>query len=470
MAWKDIDQIVDGGYADDSRPYSAQATINYIPEYAEQTGTRSKGKLRGAPGWLGAFADTGTGLPIRGAHNAEGIFLVVSGTRLKQINTNGTVTDRGQIPGIGRVSMDHNQITGGSQVAISNGSSGYVYDTTTQTLVQISDDGFIGAKCFAYADSYILAVEPLGRFAATSDLADAMSWSTEDRYEAEGSPDLIVGQIVTHREWWLMGERTIEPFRNTGAVTNTWARTDGLVMERGLASTFSVATLDNSVFWLGDDGGVYRAQGYTPQRISTMPIEQAIAQCNMALAFAFTFESEGHKIFYLTFPDGPTIGYDVVTGKWHSRISKDLNRWRINTLTSWNGGWYAGDFRTGVIYKLDWNVMREGTEELSSERMTGVLAGEQNSIGVNGIQPVFDTGVQSSNVTPSSVDIRYSKNGGRTWSNWRTVSMGKQGDFVKETRAHRWGISRQWVFHFRVTDPCKRDMLTVAVDIEGYEG
>ncbi len=470
MGWKEVDQIVDGGYADNSRLYSAQETINYIPEYAEQTGTRSSGKLRGAPGWSGAFADTGTGLPIRGAHNAEGVYLVVSGTRLKQINTDGTSTDRGQIPGIGRCSMDHNQITGGAQVAISNGSSGYVYSTVDQSLVQITGDGFIGAKCFAYADSYILGVEPQGRFAFTSDLADATSYSTLDRYEAEGSPDKIVGQIVTHREWWLMGERTIEPFRDTGATTNTWARTDGLVMERGLASTYSPVNLDNSVFWPGNDGSVYRAQGYTPQRISTMPIEQAIAQCNTALCFGFTFEDEGHKIYYLTFPDGPTLGYDVATNKWHRRVSKGLNRWRINTLTNWNGGWYAGDFRNGQIYKLDWNVMSEGTDELSSERMTGVLSGEQNVIGIQGVQPVFDTGLLGSDTTPSYVDIRYSKNGGRTWSNWRTVSLGTVGDFAKTTRPRRWGVSRQWIFHFRVTDPCRRDMLTAAIDIEGYEG
>lgn len=470
MSWKQIDDIVDGGYADNAMPYSAQAAINYLPEYAEQAGTRSKGKLRGAPGWTGTFADTGTDLPIRGAHNAEGVFLVVAGTHLKQINTNGTVTDRGTIPGISRVSMAHNQITGGSQVAISNGSSGYVYNTVDLTLTQITDEGFIGAKCFEYVDSYIVGIEPLGRFGFTSDLADALSYSTLDRYEAEGSPDKIVGQIVSHREWWMMGERTIEPFRNTGATTNTWARTDGLVMERGLAATFAVAILDNSVFWLGDDGSVYRAQGYTPQRISTMPIEQAIAACNLSLAFAFTYESEGHKVFYLTFPDGPTLGFDVSTGKWHSRISKDLARWRINTLTNWNGGWYAGDFRNGLIYRLDWNACREGDDELSCERITGVLAGQQNSIGVHGVQPVFDTGVLGSNTTPSKVDIRYSKNGGRTWSNWRTISLGVQGDFVKHTRAYRWGISRQWIFHFRVTDPCKRDLMTVAVDLEGYDG
>lgn len=467
MVWKPV-PIVDGGYADDSRLYSAQECINYIPEFAEQPGTLTQGKLRGAPGWGSAFADTGTGLPIRGAHNAEGVFLVVSGTHLYQVNTNGTVTNRGTIPGVSRVSMAHNQITGGNQVAISNGSSGYVYNTVTQALAQITDPGFLGSKAFDYLDSFILGLDPFGRFGFTSDLADAMSYSSLDRYEAEGSPDKIVGQIVTHREWWLMGERTIEPYINTGATTGTFQRTQGMVMERGLGGQFAVAILDNSVFWLGDDGSVYRANGYTPQRVSTMPIEQAIAACTASLAFAFTYEDEGHKIFYLTFPDGPTLGFDVATGKWHRRRSEGLERWRINTLTRWNGGWYAGDFQTGKIYRLDWTQMHEDGAQLASHRVTGSINGNGNRLGVQGINLQFDTGRFGTN-SPASVDIRYSKNGGRDWSNWRTVSMGKLGDYAKQTRARRWGISRQWVFEVRVTDPTGRDILGAMVDMEAYD-
>lgn len=67
------------------------------------------------------------------------------------------------------------------------------------------------------------------------------------------------------------------------------------------------------------------------------------------------------------------------------------------------------------------------------------------------------------------VDVCYSKDGGYTWSNWRTVPMGSTGDFVKQTRARRWGISRQWVFRFRVTDPVKADFIACSVLIEGYD-
>ena len=42
--------LVGGCYADDTKPYSAQDCVNWIPERAEVAGGRSDGMLRNAPG------------------------------------------------------------------------------------------------------------------------------------------------------------------------------------------------------------------------------------------------------------------------------------------------------------------------------------------------------------------------------------------------------------------------------------
>ena len=388
--WQPL-SIVGGSYSDDALPWSHQDTINYLPVPAEKSGTRSSAILRCLPG-LSTFSNLGTNAPIRGARNVEGLLVVVSGQTLFKVSPTGAATSLGTIPGVQRCSLSHNQIAGGNQVAISNGQGGYVYNTVTGTLAQITDTGFLGAISFDEVDGYILGIDPSRRRAFTSDLADATSYSTLDQYEAEGSPDLLRGQAVTHREWWLMGERTIEPFVNTGAGTGTFQRSQGTVIEVGLAATHAQAVMDNSVFWLGNDGIVYRANGYTPQRISTHAIEQAIARCNMAQAFAFTFEDGGHKVFYLTFPDGHTWGYDAATGEWHRRKSYGIDRWRINTLTKWNGVWIAGDYANGKLYELNWNVQDENGAVLERRRITGVTSDNQNAMIIDGIELVVDTG------------------------------------------------------------------------------
>lgn len=63
----------------------------------------------------------------------------------------------------------------------------------------------------------------------------------------------------------------------------------------------------------------------------------------------------------------------------------------------------------------------------------------------------------------SSIDIRYSKDGGRNWSDWRSMDMGDTGDFVKRLQVRRLGMSRQWIFEVRVTDPVRADIMACSI-------
>ena len=463
MRWKPA-PVIGGAYSDDAKPWTCQDTVNYIPVAAERPGGRSPAMLRGVPG-LRAFCDLGTGKPIRGARNVEGLLLAVSGNTLFKVSAKGVPTAIGTIPGVGRVSMSHNQIAGGNQVAIANGLSGYVYNTVDGTLAQITDEGFPGSVSFDFIDGFITGIEPARRFAFHSNLTNATDYNTLDRYEAEGSPDKLVGQVVDHREWWLFSERTIEPFVNTGAATNTFQRASNTMIEVGCASGAAIAQMDSSVFWVGNDGIVYRANGYTPTRISTHAVEQALAKCNLAQCFAVTFEDLGHKVYYLTCPDGQTWGYDAASGEWHRRKSAGLDRWRINTLTSWAGQWIAGDYSNGKLYRLDWAAQDEDGAVLERRRITGVLHDNQNRVTVNAVALVFDTGRGGD--TPMTCDFRVSRDGGHNWSDWRQCSMGNTGEFTKRVEMRRFGQGVQWVFDIRVTDPGKADLMAASTMAEG---
>lgn len=64
------------------------------------------------------------------------------------------------------------------------------------------------------------------------------------------------------------------------------------------------------------------------------------------------------------------------------------------------------------------------------------------------------------------VDIRVSKDGGRTWSDFRKVPMGDLGDFMYPVVTRRWGRARHWVFDIRVTDDCRADLLAASAQLE----
>lgn len=396
--WKPF-PIAGGAYKDDTLPWASQDTVNWIPVVAEVNGTRTPTMLRGVPGLsqtdasAGTFGAGHTNTPIRGAYNADGTFVVVQGTTLYRYNGIGkAATSIGTIPGTGRVSITHNQVTGGNQIVIANGSTAaYVYDTSDGSFGQITDDGFPGAKSLDYIDSYIVGVEPQGRFWFTSGLADAKSYNTLDQYEAESAPDKIVGLIVSHNEVVVFGERTTEFYYDSGAATGTFVRRDGTQMEVGAASQFAVAKLDNTVFWLGNDGCIYKLEGYNPVRVSNAPIEQDIARCDASQCFAMVYADKGHKIVYFTFPDGHTWGYDVATQLWHRRQSYRMRTWRANTLAKWNGRWYAGDYTNGALYTVDWGVNTENGAPLIAERIAPVIQADQNRFRLNAVELVLDS-------------------------------------------------------------------------------
>lgn len=464
MDWRPL-PIFGGSYADDALPWSAQDTVNWLPVPAERAGTRSPVKFASVPG-LVEFADLGTDLPVRGTHDVEGLLLAVSGNKLFRVSTTGAPTEIGTIPGVSRVSMAHNQAAIGHEVMIANGQSGYVYNTYTGDFGQVSDDGFPGLKVADFVDGYIAGVEPQGRFWLHSELRNAGSYNTLDRYDAESAPDKIVTLVVSHREVMVLNQRSAAFFRNTGQATGTFQNANGMEMDVGCASAFAVAAFDNTVYWLGNDGAVYRLNGHQPQRISTGPIEQDIARRNMANAFAMTFEDRGHKLFILTLTDGFTWCFDAWTGEWTRRQSYGLNRWRLNTLTKSAGRWIGGDYSNGKLYRLDWDVMDEAGDPIVARRRTPVMHAEGHDISIAGLKLVFDVGRAPVGESDHFASIRYSDDGGHNWSAARLADIGAAGKFRQEVVERRLGQAEQRIWEIEVSSPAKRDLVAASVMAE----
>lgn len=453
-------QIVDGAYLDETRSYDSQDCVNYIPEMAESAGARSPAVLRGAPG-LELFTTVGGG-PIRGMRSVEEQLFVVSGTQLYRVSDAGVATSLGVIPGEQRVSMTHNQVAGGNQLLIVQG-SGYVWDTSTNTFARITDSDYPGATVADYIDGYLAQLRPDRKQWFHSDLNTATSYLGLDFYEAEALPDDIVSIMRVHSELWIFGQRTIQPFVNVGAAEGTFQPAAGTVIEQGCAGAFTPALMDNSAIWLGSDGIVYRANGYTPQRISTFAMEQAIRGLNWTNAFAMVYEDRGHKIYYLTFPDGHTWGYDAATQRWHRRESYGLQRWRINAMSFWRRQWIAGDFESGNLYTVDWSRYVEHQRPLIASRKTAFLHADQNKLSMAEIELVMNTGSASVGDIDHHVSLRYSDDGGRNWSGWKKASLGAVGEYGRRVRFKRMGAFRNRVFEIQVSSPAQRDVLTASI-------
>jgi hypothetical protein len=303
--------------------------------------------------------------PIRGMWQFNGYGYAVSGNTLYKIDTLWNSTAIGTVSGSpGPVSMSDN----GTQLFIACNGPSYIYNSLTLEFKQIDDPDFPGAVTVGYLNGYFVFNEPNSQRVWITSLLDGTSIDPLDFASAEGSPDGLISVLVSHREAWLFGTNSVEVWYDSGAADFPLTPVQGALNEVGCIAPFSVAKLDNGIFWLGADargqGIVYRANGYTAQRVSTHSIEWQIQQYeNMTDAIAYTYQQDGHAFYVLIFPSANTTWvFDVATSMWHERaafVNGDFTRHRSNCQMSFNGEVAVGDHEVGNIYAIDLDVFSD---------------------------------------------------------------------------------------------------------------
>ncbi len=356
--------------------------VNLYPEVVAEGG-KEPAYLQRCPG-LVLKATVGTG-PIRGLYSLYQYLYVASGSEFYRVDSSYEATKIGDITGTGPVSMADN----GTQIFIACNPDGFIYNTDTQAFAQITDEDFPGAVTVGYLDGYFVFNEPDSQRVWVTQLLDGLSIDRLDFASAEGSPDGLVSLIIDHREAWLFGTNSVEVWYNAGEVDFPLSRIQGAYNEIGCIAPYSVAKMDNSVFWLGADargqGIVYRANGYQGQRISTHAVEFAIQQYgNLADAVGYTYQQDGHTFYVLNFTDADTTWvYDAATGSWHERAAfrnGDFKRHRANNQARFNGKPNVGDFENGKIYQYSLDVYSDAGSTQKWVRSWRALPTGQNNL------------------------------------------------------------------------------------------
>jgi hypothetical protein len=457
--------------------------VNMYPEATPVAG-KTAGFLNRAPG-LRRLNTIGTG-PIRGlwAPEPNGTYAyVVSGNEFYQIDQNYTATLRGTVAGTGPVSMADN----GIQIFIATNPGGYIYNMNTLAFGAITDPDFAGAVTVGYLDGYFVFNQPNSQKVWVTQLLDGQSIDPLGFASAEGSPDGLLSLIVDHREAWLFGTNSVEVWYDAGTTPFPLTRIQGAYNEIGCAAPYSVAKLDNGVFWLGADargeGIVYRTNGYTGVRISTHAVEWQIQQYgDISDSIGYTYQQDGHAFYVLVFPTaGTTWVYDVATDNWHERAgwsNGSFTRHRSNCQMNFNHEVIVGDYSDGRIYAFDlnvydddgavqkwlrsWRALPQGTNNLTRTAQHSLQLDAETGVGLN-------TG-QGSN---PQVMLRWSDDGGHTWSNEHWASMGALGVYATRTFWRRLGMTiklRDRVYEVSGTDPVKVSITGAELLLSGTNG
>jgi hypothetical protein len=487
--------------------------INLFPE-AVPEGGQTGGFLNRAPG-LRLLATIGTG-PIRGlwARTTAGLdAYVVSGTKFYKIDINYIATLLGTVSGTGPVSIADS----GTQIFIAAGAEGYVYTESTNTFVKITDPDFAGATTVCYIDGYFAFNQPDSQIIWVTGILDGTSIDPLAFAAAESSPDKVVAVVNNNREVWVFGSGTTEVWYDAATTPFPLSPIQGAYNEIGCVAPFSIAKLDNSLFWLGADprgyGIVYRNQGYTGKRVSTHAVEYAIQQYgDITDAVAYTYQQEGHAFYVLSFPSAnATWVFDVATNAWHERagwLNGLFTRHRGQCQMNFNNNTIVGDYENGNLYAFDldvyadngavqkwlrsWRPLPPNENNLKRTAQHTLQLTCESGVGLNGIDPddpldwffsttngdeiITNTGdfllfspptVQGAN---PQVMLRWSDDGGHTWSNEHWISMGRIGEYGHRAIWRRLGMTtklRDRIYEVSGTDPTKTVIVGAELFLSG---
>lgn len=444
--------------------------VNMFPEIIPEGG-KEPAFLNRAPG-LQFVATIGSG-PVRGLWQLNGFMYVVSGSELYKVAPDYSSVLLGSVFGTsGAVSMADN----GTQIFIACNGPSYIYNSLTGVLKRITDADFPGAVTVGYLDGYFVFNEPNSQKIWITGLLDGLSIDPLDFASAEGSPDGVVGIVIDHRELWVLGTNSVEVWYNAGTADFPLQRIQGAFNEIGCVAPYSIAKMDNGIFWLGKDargqGIVYRANGYTGQRISTHAVEWQIQQYgDIADAIAYTYQQDGHSFYVLIFPNADTTWvYDAATQAWHERagfVNGVFTRHRSNCQVFFNNNIILGDYENGNVYAFNLDVYADNgaiQKWLRSWRALPTGANNLKRTAHHSLQLDLETGVglNLGQGSDPQVMLRWSDDGGHTWSNEHWISIGQIGRYGTRAIWRRLGMTmklRDRVYEVSMTDPVKTSIV-----------
>ena len=328
-----------------------------------------------------------------------------------------------------------------------------------------TDGAFTGGTNVDVVDNYFVYNRPDTQQFGCSNVLSPISGSTNFSSK-DGAPDDLVTLIVDHREIYLLGETSSEVWVDQGTSPFPFNRIPGTSTQHGIVSAFSVSRLGNSFAYLSKNNRgtaqIVQMNGYVPQRISTHAVENSLTNQTITDAIAWTYQLEGHEVYVISFPTLQlTWCYDIATQMWHKWLYTNnlgqYERCRGNCSAVFQGYVLVGDYSNGKIYKLERNIYTDDGQHVKRLRRAPHLTVDLQRQYFEELQLQFQPGVGLSTgqgEDPQAM-LRWSSDGGSTWSSEHWTTIGKIGKYTNRAIWRRLGTARDRIFEVSVSDPVK---------------
>jgi hypothetical protein len=327
-------------------------------------------------------------------------------------------------------------------------------------------------------DGYFIVNQPDTAKIFFSALNNGLSWLPADVATAESGTDNLVALAVNKGELWAIGERTSEIWYNAANASpgSPFSVRTGLQMQIGCGAKDSVSSVNDILIWLDHRGFIVQStvspyvrsnnSGYDLKIISDEAItSEILSYSRRDDAVAMSYNDRGHIMYQITFPTPKkTWVYDYTSSSWHERSY-------YNTFNSEHqhhlGQFYCqidslhlmSGIRDGKIYMSSSDYTNDNSSVIIRNRTTAPQYDTEDHRLSGCARLDLRVGIESHSVVDPQVTLRYSKNGGHTWSHHLPRSLGAVGEYAKPITWNRLGSSREWVFEFTIAEDLKFSLI-----------
>ncbi len=443
-----------------------QATVNFM-QAIKGAGAKAPIVLETAPGLID-LAQAGNGAlrtsmmiasAVRGTKDLYGVYgdnLVAQTTALSNLNVGTLNANSGRVP-IAR---------GRNYIAMVDGTDGYTYDGTT--FAQITDLDFpANPTHIVYLDGFFIVNESATDNFYISALEDPTSWNALDFEAASVAPDNALAIAASQSLLWIFGDETAQPYYNNGNADFPYELVLNGVQEVGILAPDSLAESDDGIFYLATtpEGGrfVYQING-TQGRVISNDEQEAFLDTvtDPTTAYGFIYKQQGKSFYVLQL--GATGGSDPRTSStlifnikaqgWETRELQDGTAWRAAGHGILDNRNIVGSRLAARQLELSLTTYQDAGQELIRRRRTQILHSTNQNMDWWQLVVDIQGGVGNA-IAPGNdpqIKLRYSDDGGQTWSNWLTQSVGKLGETFTRLVWNNLGISRNRVFEIEYSE------------------
>lgn len=481
--------VVGAAYEHQSQDVNFQRCVNMYLTAGGPEG-RNAAALVPTPG-LTLLVDLGAEA-IRGMFSVGlFVYVVVSDTVYKLTVNNLTkqVTNTENIGTIGTTVGSVGIAANPTQIMIVDGSSsGYIWTESTSTFATVSDVDFDGGTDVVFLNGYFIVNVPDTGILHTSALNDGLSWDALDVATAESGPDDIVGLSTSKGELWVFGTETTEIWYDAANASGIPLRKRvGLEIQIGCQAADSITQVDDFVIWLDDRGFIVQSgvsaytrdnnSAYKVEIISTPAIANELSTYTaLSDGIGSTYTDRGNIIYQISFPnEKKTWAYNYSTKLWHQLEYHDANNFEdahhlLQYIVPAKNVFLGGGIRGGKIYFIDPTVYTDAGDVITRTRTTRHNNQEFKFVGVDTLELRMESAaLPAGDGSDPQITLRYSNNGGHTWSQFLNRSSGKLGEYAEHIIWNRLGLGSEWIFELTFNDPIKFSIIDAAVTITEVE-